>query len=82
MSVGSFAGYAPVFWAYGLNGFIIDHNKPVAAYTKIFMIGVVVSLCGVVASFILMMVNKKKDKANYEARKAARAKKAAGSDAE
>ena len=80
MSVGSFAGYAPVFWAYGLNGSIIDHNKPVAAYTKIFMIGVVISLCGVVTSFILMMVNRKKDKANYEAKKAARAKKAAGSE--
>lgn len=82
MSLGSFAGYAPVFWAYGMNGSIIDHNKPVAAYTKIFTIGVVVALCGVVASFILMMVNRKKDKANYEAKKAERAKKAAAEKAE
>lgn len=76
MSVGSFAGYAPVFWAYGMNGSIIDHNKPVAAYTQIFTIGIIVATFGVICAFILMMVNRKKDKAKWEAKKAELAKKA------
>jgi MFS family permease len=66
MSVGSFAGYAPVFWAYGLNGSIIDHNKPVTAYTHIFTIGVIVAAAGTVCALILMIANRKQDKKRHE----------------
>ncbi|MCH4172320.1 MAG: MFS transporter [Lactobacillus sp.] len=60
MSVGSFAAYAPVFWAYSLNGHIIDVNKPVAAYQRIFLISVIVAAVGVVAAFVLMLVSRQK----------------------
>jgi len=39
MSIGSFAAYASIFWAYALNGWIIDNYEPVEAYEKIFSIG-------------------------------------------
>lgn len=49
-SVGSFLAYAPVFWAYSLNGFIIDAAaSPAAAYRTIFTISAAVA-CGGVAS--------------------------------
>lgn len=60
MSIGSFAAYAPVFWAYGLNGSIIDKYSAVAAYQHIFFIGVIVAGFGAAAAFVLMLVNKKK----------------------
>jgi predicted MFS family arabinose efflux permease len=62
MSVGSFAAYAPVFWVYGLNGKIIDTYDPIVAYQKIFTIGVVVALAGMVCAFILLMMNNKNKK--------------------
>lgn len=61
MSIGSFAAYAPVFWAYGLNGAIIDSHNAIAAYQLIFLIGVVVAGFGAIAAFTLMLVNKKKN---------------------
>lgn len=67
MSVGSFASYAPVFWAYGLNGMIIDQHNPVTAYKIIFFISVLVAGAGVVAAFILMIVNRKHDQQRREA---------------
>ncbi|ODJ57823.1 MFS transporter [Brochothrix thermosphacta] len=59
MSIGSFAAYAPVFWAYNLNGTIIDKYEAVVAYEKIFQIGTVVALFGVVCSLVLVIVNKR-----------------------
>lgn len=67
MSVGSFASYAPVFWAYGLNGMIIDQHNPVTAYKIIFFISVLVAGAGVIAAFILMIVNRKHDRQRREA---------------
>lgn len=64
MSVGSFAAYAPVFWAYGLNGKIIDTYEPIVAYQKIFTIGIIVALLGMICAFILLMMNKKNKQAN------------------
>ena len=66
MSVGSFAAYAPVFWVYGLNGKIIDKYEPIIAYQKIFTIGIVVALVGIVCAFILMMINKNTNKLKDE----------------
>lgn len=66
MSVGSFAAYAPVFWAYGLNGKIIDSYEPIVAYQKIFTIGAVVALVGMTCAFILLMMNKKNKKKTNE----------------
>lgn len=66
MSVGSFAAYAPVFWVYGLNGKIIDTYEPIVAYQKIFTIGVVVALAGMVCAFILLIMNNKNKKIKTE----------------
>ncbi|MFC2694613.1 MAG: MFS transporter [Lactobacillus sp.] len=69
MSLGSFMGYAPDLWGYGMNGFIIDHNSPLKAYSLIFLIGAIVTLMGIVCSFVLMMTNKKQDQAKKQAAK-------------
>jgi len=60
MSVGSFAAYASVFWAYALNGWIIDSypSDPVTAYRLIFGIGFAVSLVGMVCAIALMVVKR------------------------
>lgn len=72
MSLGSFMGYVPDLFAYGINGAIIDANRPVAAYTKIFTIGAVVTLIGIVTAGIMMANNWQKDKERHLAAKAAR----------
>lgn len=62
MSIGSFAAYASVFWAYALNGKIIDSFKddPVKAYQIIFMIGFVVAVCGAIFATLLILKTRKK----------------------
>lgn len=59
MSVGSFAAYASVFWAYALNGWIIDTYPAVQAYQMIFGIGLTVSAFGMVCAFGLLALKKK-----------------------
>jgi len=61
MSIGSFAAYASIFWAYALNGRIIDSypNDPIIAYQKIFMIGMVVALFGAACALVVLMAQKK-----------------------
>lgn len=67
MSVGSFVGYAPIFWVYSMNGKIIDIDKPIAAYQHIFMIGAIVAAVGIVSSFILMKMIDKSEKNDSKA---------------
>lgn len=62
MSVGSFAAYASVFWAYALNGKIIDTNAPIIAYQKIFTIGAVVAIVGALMSLAVIYNKKIKQK--------------------
>lgn len=59
MSVGSFAAYASVFWAYALNGWIIDTYPAIQAYQMIFGIGLTVAVLGMVCSLILISLKKK-----------------------
>ncbi|MCW8327610.1 MFS transporter [Photobacterium sp. SDRW27] len=59
MSVGSFAAYASVFWAYALNGWIIDSFEKVAAYQMIFGIGLAVSAAGMICAAILLVVKRR-----------------------
>ncbi|MGF1683888.1 MFS transporter [Photobacterium minamisatsumaniensis] len=61
MSVGSFAAYASVFWAYALNGWIIDTFDKVEAYQMIFGIGLTVSAAGMVCAGILLMVKRRQN---------------------
>lgn len=59
MSVGSFAAYASIFWAYALNGWIIDTYPAVQAYQMIFGIGLAVSVLGMFCSILLISLKKK-----------------------
>ncbi|WP_019612765.1 MFS transporter [Psychromonas ossibalaenae] len=59
MSVGSFAAYASVFWAYALNGWIIDSYSAVKAYQLIFGIGLAVSAFGMICALMLLWLKKK-----------------------
>ncbi len=59
MSVGSFAAYASVFWAYALNGWIIDNFDEVTAYQTIFTIGLAVSLTGMACAVMLVGLKRK-----------------------
>jgi MFS family permease len=59
MSVGSFAAYASIFWAYALNGWIIDTYPPIEAYEMIFGIGATVSVVGMLFAAILLIIKKK-----------------------
>ena len=59
MSVGSFAAYASVFWAYALNGWIIDSYPAEQAYQIIFAIGLAVAILGMVCSITLISLKKK-----------------------
>lgn len=59
MSVGSFAAYASIFWAYALNGWIIDNYDNVEAYQMIFGIGLVVSAAGMLCAGILLIVKRR-----------------------
>ena len=54
MSVGSFAAYASIFWAYGLNGYIIDTHEAVTAYQMIFGIGIAVATLGAFCAVMLL----------------------------
>jgi len=62
MSIGSFFTYSPIFWAYGVNGYIIDKykNTPQVAYELIFSIGIVFAVVGFIASTILTKSIQKK----------------------
>lgn len=64
MSIGSFAAYASIFWAYALNGWIIDTYPAVEAYEMIFGIGATVSLVGMLLAALLVL-KKKKHKLNH-----------------
>ncbi|OED43578.1 transporter [Endozoicomonas sp. (ex Bugula neritina AB1)] len=59
MSIGSFAAYASVFWAYALNGWIIDNYDSVTAYQMIFTIGLVVALSGMFCAGLLILLKKR-----------------------
>lgn len=63
MSIGSFATYASVFWAYALNGRIIDANKldPIKAYETIFLIGATVAIVGAIFAILLLIIKKKEN---------------------
>ncbi|WP_434362508.1 MFS transporter [Parasalinivibrio latis] len=67
MSVGSFAAYASVFWAYALNGWIIDNFDEVTAYQTIFTIGLAVSLTGMACAVMLVGLKRKQRAAAAEA---------------
>lgn len=62
MSIGSFATYAPVFWAYSLNGQIIDKFMAGEAYQIIFKIGTAVAFLGVISSLLLVIVSERAKK--------------------
>ncbi|HGP2370792.1 TPA: MFS transporter, partial [Salmonella enterica] len=64
MSIGSFAAYASVFWAYALNGWIIDHHPPIVAYEMIFAIGLSVSVIGILCSTSLIIMKNKNSTSN------------------
>lgn len=59
MSVGSFLAYASVFWAYTLNGSILDSHAsdPGTGYRMIFMITAGVALVGCLAATALAVIN-------------------------
>ncbi|MDX2319991.1 MAG: MFS transporter [Moritella sp.] len=59
MSVGSFAAYASVFWAYALNGWIIDSYPAIEAYQMIFGIGLSVSAFGMFTAICLLLLKRK-----------------------
>ncbi|KHT62554.1 transporter [Photobacterium gaetbulicola] len=59
MSVGSFAAYASVFWAYALNGWIIDTFDKIEAYQMIFGIGLTVSSVGMLCAGVLLIVKRR-----------------------
>lgn len=61
MSVGSFLAYASVFWAYTLNGSILDSHAsdPGTGYRVIFMITAGVALVGCLAATTLAVINKR-----------------------
>lgn len=69
MAVASFLTYSPVFWAYGVNGFLIDMNKdnPAQGYYYIFLIGFISSLIGAVSAIILYkLIKLRKNKSNKD----------------
>ncbi|ADK30379.1 MFS transporter [Brachyspira pilosicoli] len=55
MAVASFLTYSPVFWAYGVNGALIDMNKdnPSQGYYYIFLIGLIFTIIGALSAIIL-----------------------------
>lgn len=58
MSVGSFLAYASIFWAYTLNGSLVDNAvNPADGYRTIFIITAAVALVGCAAAGILAVVN-------------------------
>ncbi|WP_236689330.1 hypothetical protein [Photobacterium kishitanii] len=59
MSIGSFAAYSSVFWAYALNGWIIDTYPAIKAYQIIFGIGLIVAIIGMITSFALIIMKKR-----------------------
>lgn len=67
MAVGSFLAYAPVFWANPLTAGLVEKGQKAGdvagAYSTIFLIAVVVSLCGAVCAFLLAATERKNAKA-------------------
>ena len=59
MAVGSFAAYASVFWAYALNGWILDSYPAIKAYQMIFSVGLVVAVAGMLCSLALILLKKR-----------------------
>lgn len=59
MSVGSFLAYASIFWAYTLNGSILDAHAadPAGGYRLIFMITAGVALVGALSAGALAVIN-------------------------
>lgn len=59
MAVGSFLAFASVFWAYPLNGSIIDaySTNPAAGYRTIFVITIVVASIGALCAITLGILN-------------------------
>lgn len=67
MAVASFLAYSPIFWAYGLNGYLLDINKdnPAQGYYYIFLIALISSAVGAICAIILYKLTKlKKSKEN------------------
>lgn len=67
MAVASFLAYSPIFWAYGLNGYLLDINKdnPAQGYYYIFLIALISSAVGAICAIILYKLTKlKKNKEN------------------
>lgn len=67
MAVASFLAYSPIFWAYGVNGLLLDINKdnPAQGYYYIFLIALISSAVGAICSIILYRLTKaKKSKEN------------------
>lgn len=64
MSVGSFLTYASIFWAYPMNGAILDANaaNPAVGYEQIFTITLVVAAIGAVCALGLVFLNKRAEK--------------------
>ncbi|MBA1435224.1 MFS transporter [Bombilactobacillus bombi] len=52
MSIASFVGYSPSFFAYPIFGSIIDNNSSIKAYTIIFMVLIVFSIFGIIINII------------------------------
>ncbi|MGL4392692.1 MAG: MFS transporter [Fusobacteriaceae bacterium] len=61
MNIGSFLAYASVFWAYSLNGKIIDANleNPMLAYQKIFTISIIVATIGSLCAGLNIFMKKR-----------------------
>lgn len=63
MAVGSFLAYAPVFWANPLTAGLVEKGQKAGdvagAYSTIFLITVVVSLCGAICAFLLALSERK-----------------------
>ncbi|MGL5956185.1 MAG: MFS transporter [Brevinema sp.] len=62
MSIGSIFTYSPAFWAYGVNGYILDQNinTPEIGYQYIFSIGASFALIGCISAVILTRIIRKK----------------------
>ncbi|MCO6543588.1 MAG: MFS transporter [Lactobacillus sp.] len=62
MSIASFVGYSPSFFAYPIFGNIIDSNNSVTAYNIIFTVLIVFSILGIIINlFNSKVISRKKD---------------------
>lgn len=64
MSVGSFLAYASIFWAYTLNGALLDQHidDPATGYDLVFLITAGVALVGGLAAGLLVILNRRAEK--------------------